>query len=270
MTVLTEENAGPKIAGLDIRKAGDRTFLGIFMALYGQGGSGKTTLAAEVYKVGRTLLLDAESGTDSISHLQNEPNLDIVDIVNYKQFDTLINALKQDSRDYVNIVVDNLVEIIDFCEDYHGIKGNDSHDLQNYKLVKRDIIHHVKTLRDIARTRGINVIMCAWDADEKDNRGVVKKDLAFTPALRKEFPGICTIIGHIDVLSDPDKRRLDFAPSPKSVSKFKRSRDSAAIKIPYKVVYDIDHLPLADIINTAKGVSEWPSKKYSSDVKDDE
>lgn len=258
---MTKDNA-ETIAGLTIHKAGSRRYQGVFMTLYAQGGGGKTTLAAELYKIGRTLYIDAEGGTDSIAHLQDEPNLDIVDVSDYKQFKRLGEKLKLDTEDYVNIVVDNLSEIIDLCEIDVGIVGNDAHDLQRYKLMTREIMRQVRLYRELSRIRGLNVIICAWDSDEKDDRGVLKKDLAFTPKLREEYPGICTIIGHVDVTNNPDLRRLNFAPGPKTVSKFKRSQDSAAMKIPYQIYYGINNLPLADIINTIKGKEDWPEKKY--------
>lgn len=267
MTILTPENATKMLAGLPIRKA-TRIDRGIFMTLYGQGGSGKTTLSAELYKVGKTLLIDAEGGSDVLSDLEHESNLDIIDVKSYREFSSICDSLTRDLQGYENIIVDNLCEIIDLCEIHLGIIGNDSHDLSKYKLMTREIMRRIRAFRELTRTRGINVIICCWDADEKDDRGVLKKDLAFTPALRKEYPGICTIIGHIKVLNNPEIRLLDFAPSPKSVSKFKRSRNAAAQAIPFEIYYSLKNLPLADIVSTIKAEGDWPEKKYPKLIKE--
>lgn len=261
--VLTKDNAEARFAGFPIKKAGDMRQRGIFMTLYGQGGVGKTTLAAELYRLGKTIYADAEAGTDSVAHLGDEPNLDIVDITSWRDFEKFVNALPDavDTLGYINIVVDNLCELLDRCEEHHGIVGNDAHDLQRYKLVTRDMMRKIRFLRELARTRGINVILIAWDMDTQD-AGVVKKDIAFTPALRKEYPGICTIIAHVAPTNSPDVRQIDFATSRKTIAKFKRPADSTAQSVPWKINYTVDKLPLIDIINTIKGVTEWPSKKY--------
>jgi hypothetical protein len=88
--------------------------------------------------------------------------------------------------------------------------------------------------------------------------------LALTPAMRKEIPGIITIIGHVEVLqNDPDHRVLDFAPSPRSVSKFKRVKGSSAMNIPYRIYYGYDNMPLVDVLKSVKGeLKDWPNTKY--------
>lgn len=271
--VLTKDNAeeaAQRWAKFGIKKASERTTQGACIGLYGQGGAGKTLLAAEVYKLGKSLYLDAEAGTDVIAHLKDEPNLDIIDIDSFRKYQNIIDELKKDHFPYENIVVDNLSEIMDFGEIHFGIQGNGSHDLQNYKLLTREMIRRVKDLRELSRKYGINVIFLCWDADEKDDRNVLKKDLALTPALRKEYPGIINILGHVRVLRDPNLRTLDFAPSPKTVAKFRRSPTSLAMEVPFEITYDVDNLPLADVIETIKGRKKWPKDKYKKRVQEQE
>lgn len=270
--VLTVENAERAIAGLKIRKA-SIVARGVFLCLYGQGGAGKTLLAGSMYRYGKTLHCDTEGGSESLQQWENEENLDIVDITSYPQFDKFCTRLKMDAAkpdfEYKTVVIDNLCEIVDLCEDDIDIKGNDSHDLQKYNLVKKEITAKIRLLRNLTRNYPINIIIVCWDDDIKDaSSGILKKDLAFTPALRREFPGICTIIGHVKVLNTPEKRMLDFAPSNKSVAKFKRSLISSAMKVPYRVTYDVNHLPLVDVIKTIRGEGEWP-KDYDVSNKEE-
>lgn len=251
---------GFSIAGIKIRRAAVMEN-GLFMALYGKGGSGKTTLASELYKLFKTLLIDAEAGTDVLEDLRDEENLDIADVESWSQFEKLVSALKTDVRGYGGIIVDNYSELLDQCENHFGIVGGDRNDLMKYNLVTKAMRRSMKTLRGIARKHKIIVILIFWDADTKDGERI-KKDLSLTPKLKETFPGICTMIGHLEVGVNPDARTLSFAPSPRTVSKFKRSRKAAAQKVPYEITYKVDNLPLVDIINTIQGRGNWPSNSY--------
>ena len=228
------------------------------MTLYGQGGAGKTTLAADLAKLGATLHVDAEGGVEAISH---RDDLDFVELLSWKQFEILSKELQQGKHGYKNIIIDNLSELVTMC--ITQIAGpTDSPEIQEYGEMTRKINHHVRLYRDMARIQGINVIFIAWDADEKDDRGVLKKDLALTPSLRKTVPGVINVIGHVAVLDDPTKRMLNFAPGPRTVSKFRRAGNAQANEVPFQIVYDKDNLPLADVIKTVKGEQKWPATKY--------
>lgn len=254
-----------EFAGLQIRKPNEMahgTDAGYFFTLYGQGGSGKTTVAAEVYELGKTLLMDAEGGSEAVSHIK-DPNLDIVEVFEYKQFNAMSQQLFSGQHDYKNVIVDNLVEVINLDLRQITGSGTKSPELQEWGTMTREILFKTRQYRDLARLQGVNVFFLAWDADEKDDRGILKKDLAFTPALRKEYPGVVTIIAHIRVLDDPTKRMLDFAPGPRTVSKFRRSADSAATKIPFQITYGLNNLPIVDVIRTMRGEQEWPSTRYA-------
>lgn len=262
--ILTVENA-PKIAGLTIRKSSEFFGLdiGSHFTFYGQGGSGKTTLAASAAEIGPTILLDAEGGVESISHRKD---VDVVEIFNYRDFQRITEEFKSSSNGYKNVIIDNLCEIVDKC--IYSLAGpspiNDIPEFKEWNQTTREIKYRVREWRDIARKHGINVFINAWDEDSKDERGILKKDLAFSPSLKRDYPGIVTIIGHIRVLNDPNKRLLDFAPSPKTVAKFRRNAKSSANKIPFQIEYGLENLPLPDILRTLRGEIEWPTKKYEA------
>lgn len=262
---ITEENVSAMFAGLKIRKPGDVVNLGVNMTLYAQGGGGKTILVANAARElgGRTLHIDADGGTDVIEDFRDDPNYDIIDIKSYNEFIKISDALKRDVGGYKNVIVDNLSELVNMAEDWAGVTNEaNANNLKNYMKMTGEILDKTRLFRDIARTTGINVFFIAWDADEKDERGIVKKELDLTPALRKEYPGIVTIIGHIEVLNDPNKRKLNFAPGPKTVSKFRRSTSSKAMEVPFQIFYGLENLPLADVIRTIKGEQSWPKSKY--------
>lgn len=261
-TVMTEGNAERKLAGFNIYKANELkdAAAGFFFVLYGQGGAGKTTLAADAALLGPTLHLDMEGGADAISH---RDDVDVVPLYTWRDFEKMTDHLKKGDHGYTNIIVDNLVELVDMR--LRSIAGNtDNIEIQEWGQMSRDVKYKTREYRDaIARKQGVNVFFLVWDADEKDDRGTIKKDLAFSPSLRKEFPGIVTIIGHVAVTNDPNRRMLNFAPGPKTVSKFRRSADSAAQEVPFNIYYGINNLPMADVIRTMKGeLKKWPTSKY--------
>lgn len=269
-SLLTPETA-ERFAGLELKSAGDYRVgpdAGSFIVLYGQGGAGKTTLAAnaceiEPWKKGdppNTFVLDAEGGADAISHLGDR--VKVAEMYEYNQFKLVCDLVAQGKAPWKNLAFDNMSEVVNRC--LASIAGNtDAPEIQEWGKMTREILYRTRQLRDAARKYGYNIFMLAWDADEKDDRGVLKKDLAFTPALRKEFPGIVTIVGHVRVLDNPNQRMLDFAPGPRTVSKFRRSADSAATKIPFQITYGLDKLPMADVLKTMKGGQDWPESKYA-------
>lgn len=257
-TTLTTDNAAQKIAGLQVRKSSEMRANGSFIVIYGQGGAGKTSLVAEVRKLGNTLLADTTKGADAISHLTD---IDCVELTKWADFDNLTKEVKKAEHGYVNIIIENVTELAEM--DIARISGPvDQPEIQEWGQMTRDVLAKTREWRDIASAQGINVFFLAWDASERDERNVLKLELAFTPRLREAFPGVVTIIGHITVLNDPDKRLLTFAPGPKTVSKFRRAADAASRKVPYDIYYGLDNLPMADILRTMKGEQDWPDKKY--------
>lgn len=264
MTTLNKENAEAtlirKIGGIEIIKATDIKDVaqGRFFVIYGQGGAGKTTLAGGAAEIGPTLEIDCEGGGDV---LQGENNVDIVPCYSWRDFEKVTKELLDGDHGYKNVIVDNVSELVNL--DLLRISGKDQPEIQEWGEMTRDILHKTREYRDaIARKQGVNVFFLAWDADEKDDKNVVKKDISFTPALRKEFPGVVTIIGHLGVTRNPALRVLSFAPGPKTIAKFRRAKDTNAQKIPFDIYYGVDNLPMADILRTMNGEQKWPSAKY--------
>lgn len=242
--------------------------------MFGQGGAGKTTLAANAQdsEHGRNVIIfDAEGGAEAIA---NRGDIEVVEIFSYndfkKAFKWLVDNPKQ--TDFKTIVFDNLIELAKMC--LEGITGNaaDQVEIQEWGAMSREIIDKVRDSRDIlVRQQGRNVIYCAWDDDIQDPKTkVIKKTLALNPALRKEYPGVVTWIGHVNVTSKPDRRMLDMAPGPRTIAKWRRAPGDVAHKIPYKIEYGLDHMPLADILNTIKGGEAWPDKYYGKIRQDDD
>lgn len=269
--MLTPNNAAEtlrKLGGIELRKANEPSLTGevggTAIVLYGQGGAGKTLLAsgaADSPYGSPCLHIDAEGGSDVIEH---KDNVDVAEVFNWTQYNNLTDdIIRQKGAGYKCIINDNLVELCNMClEKITGTR--DAPEIQEWGEMFREIRHKIRQYRDLARKFGIVIIFCCWDAIEKTVGNQQRYDLALTPALRKQVPGLITIVGHITVLEDPYKRLLDFASTPNTVSKLRAapSTKAAAAKIPLRIVYPVDKLPMVDILGVLKGGKDWPTGKY--------
>jgi hypothetical protein len=129
------------------------------------------------------------------------------------------------------------------------------------------MLQMIRDWRDLTRFNDLNVVFIAWDSDDKDDRGVVKKMVSFTPSMQRQYPGIVDSIGWVSPTTNPDLRMVDFTPGPKTHAKFRRAPHSRAMKIPYVIYYGINNLPMPDILAVLKGGSDWPTSKYPSPVR---
>lgn len=208
------------------------------------------------------LHIDAEGGLEVVRHIAG---VTFVEVFNWANFEKLSKGLiAQKGMGFKTIIVDNLSEIYNMAITSAAGGPQEQPEIQEYGKGIRDIIHYIRQYRDVlARKEGINVIMCCWDADEKDDRGILKKDLALSPKLREQVPGLVTIIGHVQVTNDPTNRKLTFAPGPRTVAKLRRPVTKTK-QLPFEVTYDLDHLPMGDIIGVLKGDQDWPTDKYKA------
>lgn len=236
------------------------------MALYGKAGSGKSTLASGAASApmgAPVLFLDAEGGSRAVAH---RPDINVIDVASWKEIDDFTEVAKKnkDALPWKTIVFDNMSEYLSLL--VFSITGNseDAPTQPEWGKVTLEFLTFVRTWRDISRY-GVNVIFIAWEDEEKDSIGRVKHNLHFTPKIRKEFPGMVDIIGYIEAVdrSPTQERVVDFSTSSKTVSKFRRSQDEAALAIPFQVRYGLNVEPMADIINVLKEGKAWPTAKYT-------
>lgn len=254
-----------KFAGFTIRKANEDNPAGISIAIYGKPGVGKTTLAAQASlcaEGGRTLILDAEGGARSISHLDN---VDIIDITSWQQLAQISNELMNPnvSIPWGTIILDNMSEYQ--AIGINALAGRENPQLQMYLKNTNEMLYLTRAYRDMARKRGVNVFFIAWESPEKDEfTGITKHDMGFTPSLARQFPGIIDIVIFLTSENDPPQftRVISFAPAPNTAAKFRRSRAEVAKDIPLVLYYTQDETPMVDLLATLKGGKAWPTGKY--------
>lgn len=256
---------GVKFGRFSVRKASDDVNLGSCLLLYSQGGSGKTTLAASAADSppdAPVAFFDAEGGTKVIS---DRRDVDVIDVKTWKDIKDLEQQCVRTPEQipWKTIVLDNLSEYIQLAT--NQIVGNATDQVSQPKWgeMAREVLALVRSFRDLSRMHGLNVVIIAWDSDEKEENGRIKKHLAATPKIQKDLPGIVDIIGWITAIDgQPDKRLITFEPSTRTIAKFRRNRTDAARTIPHQITYGLDDLPLPHIFNALRRGVPFPTVKY--------
>ena len=269
---MTEVLRPSIFAGLKVHQATDITDQGMCIAIYGSAGTGKTTLAAgaaDVKEGGRTLILDAEGGAKAVAH---RTDIDVIDINDWPQLRRFAEELvRADVIPWDTIILDNMTEYQSVnMRDILKQAGRDMTQIQDFNRNTIDMLTMTRTMRDIARKRGINVILIAWDSPEKDETtGFIKRDVGFTPSLARQFPGIVDIVGYLTVENDPPRstRHLSFTVSPRTAAKFRRSKNENAMKIPLELWFGENNNLMADIISTLRYGKPFDAAKYSKPEK---
>lgn len=258
-----------KFAGLQIKKAADLAeSTGLVMVVYGSPGTGKTTLFAQAQGSkygGRVLLVDADSGTRSITDIEG---LDVLTVDNWPQIESVQRSLVMDNHPYKTVIWDNLSEYQAIS--IRHIAGNEVPQIQHYNRSTLDMMRFTRFSRDLAKNKGINVGLIAWESPDKDESiGLIKHGVGFTPSLARQMPGLVDIIGYLTVAND-GRRILTFQPSNRTDAKFRRAQVGPASKIPLTISYTLQDNLIVDLLNTFIGNQDWPTEKYmKKPVKDE-
>lgn len=254
----------PKVfEGFEVRAATEDANLGETIMLVSSGGGGKTTVAASASEVGPCVFFDAEGGTKAIS---DWPEIDVIDMVSWTKIKEMRDKLKTAKEiPWRTIVLDNLSEYIQLAvsDIFGGLEASGAGFDPRWGKVIGEVIGLVRDYRNIARSRGVNVIILAWDSKEKDETNRLITSISATPRLQELLPGIVDIIGYISpVQGRQDLRRISFEVSDRNVTKFRRNRSDVANTIPLSITYGVKNLPLGDVLKTLRERTPFPTDKY--------
>lgn len=112
---MVAEIITPKtFAGLPVRPVQERSAY-FNMLIYGDSGTGKTTLAGsadEVPEMRPVLFIDIEGGTESLRH--SYPKVETVRVTTWKEMQYVYNELHEGNHEFQTVVLDSLTEIQKF------------------------------------------------------------------------------------------------------------------------------------------------------------
>lgn len=249
---------------------------GSAIAVYGAPGVGKTPACCAVSETeygNPTTILDVEGGIDSVLHFTNVSAVPMPaeGKWDWESIKTVVEWYEEADESEITekaLVIDNMSEIAEICLLYHThdpkqVGGaRTGPEIQHYKRCTIDMRWLTRTLRDIAYSKGVNVFMVCWESPEKDEAtGILKRDVCFSPAFAREFPGLLDIVAWITV-DGKGKRSMQLANTNRCAARFRRSKFANSMQIPDKFEFSIDTAPLADIIATTRGGKVWPAEKY--------
>lgn len=261
--VLTPDNV-ESFAGLTI--VNRKTPTAICVGLYGTGGSGKTSVLAQIVLSPHgtpALLVDVEGGSTSVEHLI-EHGLDIVKPKSWGDIQKIREMVKRGNHKYKSIIWDNVSEIVNLC--MRNVTTLEIPQIQHYGQVNSRMQEFIREQRDLARLEGLNTLLVFWEEYEKDELMLMtRKKLNLSPKLGAAIPGIVTMMGRLTVAGSAKSnyvRKLSFAPSEDTDAKFRVRPDEEAAKIPLELYLKRDSTFLPDFLATIRDGKPFPVENY--------
>ena len=271
--VLTPNNV-ETFGGLKIIKD-DVIVPGLFMGIYGTGGGGKTTLVADIVRSPYgtpALLVDAEGGSSSVTHLR-EYGLDIVQPTSWAQILKIKQEFERGDHKYKSLIFDNISEMLSLIVKSKAPTGMPEGNmaLKIWGQVTAEMQEFVRELR-ASTFKGRNVLMVLWEENPKEeSTGIIHKRVNLTPKLAAAFPGMVTMLGNITVPGNEKNgyiRKLSFAPSEKTDSKFRVAPTDVAAKIPLELWLNNEVHFLVDFLATVRDGKPFPTQIYEKPKKE--
>lgn len=145
---------------MEIQKTSDITPNKINALIFGEAGTGKTTLAATL--PGSTVIVSLESGLLSLRGF----DIDYVDVKNLPDLRAALKSLVE--SDYDNIFIDSLTSISELFFANSKLKyPDDSHTMKLYGHLLESMTHFIKYARDIDK----NIFFTALQKNTIDEVG---------------------------------------------------------------------------------------------------
>ena len=171
------------------------------MMIYGQAGTGKTTVALSAPK---PLLLDFDNGVKRV----NMSHLDGIDIVQVTCWQDVQQVLQEDLSAYQTIVIDTIGKMMDFIISYKC--GTRQPQIKDWGGINAEFSWMTRTLSSLNK----NVVFVAHRDTRKEG-----DDTVFIPALReKSYNSIVTeldLLGYLEMRNENgmQKRTITFDPT---------------------------------------------------------
>jgi len=189
---------------IQIKKTSEMKMPSLVLTVYGNGGVGKSTLAASAPN---PVFIDAEEGTKAFG----ARGIDVA-VANVKSWGDVQDAwsLIKDSE-YETVVIDPIGVFLNLLIDQEKKGGNMS--IQKWGFVKDKMRKFIWTAKD----SGKHVIFVAHEKEQQDDQSVLRRpDLAAN--LAQELVNLSDVVGHMRI-DDKGARCLLVRPEPKYVAK---------------------------------------------------
>lgn len=262
MAVLTPDNAS-SFGGLKIDRS-TKVENGIFMGLYGNGGTGKTTIEAEIVLSEHgtpAILIDVEGGSSSVKHLANK-GLEIVHVTTWNEIVDIRKATKSEHK-YKAVIWDNLSEITNLYK--LKVAPSGAPEIQQWGRILAEMQEFVREQREITEKRNIHTLFSLWEeiAEDKTTQMIRTKVNLFR-GFAATFPGMVTQMGRVSVPSDRSEvRLLSFKPSERTDSKFRVAPNNELDVLPREFYLDRNAHFMVDLLATMKEGKPFPNDKYA-------
>jgi phage nucleotide-binding protein len=190
---------------VQIIRTSEMTKPSLVLTIYGQGGTGKTTLAATSPS---PIFLDAEEGTKALG----ARGID-VPVVNVKHWKDVQEAwgLISASTDYQTVVIDPMDAFLNLLVE--DLKGGGDMTLQKWGFAKDRLRKFIWAVKK----SGKHVVFVAHE-DEKEDEGKLVRRPKLAANMSGELVDLCDVVGHLRV-GEGGKRELLVQPTEKWVAK---------------------------------------------------
>lgn len=269
MAVITKGTNFSDFAGLQISR--ETTPKSIFLGVYGVGGSGKTTLCANIVQAGEdgspALLVDIDRSSASVVHLQ-EQGLNILKISTFDEAKRILAEFKRGDTPFKALIWDNISELLALCVKKYAPSGmpQGSDALKIWGIVNAELMEFVRDIRTYCSRDGVHLFMILWEETEKDQlTDVIRNKVLLNPKFAAAFPGMATMLGRLTVPGTARTdyvRLLDFAPDERLDTKFRVAPTEEAAQIPMQLYVRKDTNFVVDYLNTIKHGKPFPVEKY--------
>jgi hypothetical protein len=264
MPALTPQNA-KTFAGLTIDESTEQK-TGLFVGIYGPGGSGKTTTIARIVespRIKRALLIDCEGGSASVKHLVPQ-GLEIVHANNWNDVRNIRREIKKEDHGYDAILWDHLSEITNLFK--MQVAPNGIPEIQQWNQILAEMMAFVREQRLVTINQGVHVLFNVWEEEKEDKElEILKQRVNLFRSWQAAFPGMVTMLGRLTPYSTkpPYVRKLSFIASDKTDSKYRVSPTDAAALIPQELYLRWDNNFIVDFMNAVCYGEPFDDKKYA-------